>query len=689
MNKKFLIIFMVSFFSRGTVHAESEAYYNYLRGLLEERAGHPAKALDAYEKVVQEDPQALEAFRDIAELRLRMGQPDAALRAAQRVKELAPGDPTSFLFLGNVYVAQGDLAKAAEAYESALKLDPENLRALENLGNYYAILDPDKSTSYYQRYVDIDPRDADIYFQMGLVSQKRGDQKKSQLLYQKSLELDPRQLASHLALADLYEEQKSTAAAIAEYMTASQIQASPVILVRLGNLYFQDQKWEEASKAFHELAVVSPQDPTAHYWLARGAEEKKNWKEAAAEATQAYSLSQDPQFLPLMAYYLTLDRQLPEAVKVLEKARQADSKDPNVLLFLGMNYLDLDKPDKAREALIKGVAAYPKDAQMRFQLAVTEDRLGHFDDAVREFQDLLTIDPKNAAAMNYLGYCWADRGIRLEEAETLLRQAVALEPDSGAYLDSLGWVRYKRGDASQARNFLEKAALLSPDPLIYEHLGDASQADQHPEAALLAWSKALSIDPKNDGVRKKIQEMGARFLSSDEARKYSRYLEGNFKQAQSLRGHLLFQGELNKHVVRAEGDLVYAQPDSVELKVNATKKMSALQFQIKGGRRKVEPAEANPVLSQMAFEGMTALSQLLSGKVTDTLQTEVDPQTGVKARISRPNPSGGQDEMTIVSYDFVEGLWLPADIRVTNSTTGWQAKLQFSDWTVNPDSHPR
>jgi tetratricopeptide (TPR) repeat protein len=86
-----------------------------------------------------------------------------------------------------------------------------------------------------------------------------------------------------------------------------------------------------------------------------------------------------------------------------------------------------------------------------------------------------------------------------------------LEPDNGAYLDSLGWVRYKRGDASVARNLLEKAVMHSPDPLIYDHLGDACLADKHPEAALQAWSKVLSIDPKNEAVRKKLSDEGTRF----------------------------------------------------------------------------------------------------------------------------------------------------------------------------------
>src|SRR5947208_10271646 len=102
--------------------AASDSYYHYLQGMVEERSGNAAKALEAYEKVVKEDPQALQVYRDIAELRLRMGQPDAALRAAERVKDLAPGDPMSFIFVGNVLVAQGYLAKAVEAYDGAAKL---------------------------------------------------------------------------------------------------------------------------------------------------------------------------------------------------------------------------------------------------------------------------------------------------------------------------------------------------------------------------------------------------------------------------------------------------------------------------------------------------------------------------------------------------------------------------------------
>jgi tetratricopeptide (TPR) repeat protein len=83
-------------FSGARAEASNESYLNYVHGLSEERAGHMSKALEAYEKVVAEDPQALEVFKDIAQLNLRLGQADAAVRAAEKAKDLAPKDPSSF-----------------------------------------------------------------------------------------------------------------------------------------------------------------------------------------------------------------------------------------------------------------------------------------------------------------------------------------------------------------------------------------------------------------------------------------------------------------------------------------------------------------------------------------------------------------------------------------------------------------
>ena len=68
-----------------------------------------------------------------------------------------------------------------------------------------------------------------------------------------------------------------------------------------------------------------------------------------------------------------------------------------------------------------------------------------FEDAVRQFRHVITLDPKHAEAYNYVGYMYAERGQNLDEAVTLIGKALALEPDNGYFIDSLGWAYYQQG----------------------------------------------------------------------------------------------------------------------------------------------------------------------------------------------------------------------------------------------------
>ena len=141
----------------------------------------------------------------------------------------------------------------------------------------------------------------------------------------------------------------------------------------------------------------------------------------------------------------------------------------------------------------------------------------------------------------------------------------------------------------RARFSRESGAVLSPDPLIFDHLGDADLADKHPEAALQAWSKALSMDPKNETVRKKLVQESDAFFKSSDAKKYLKYMEGNFKQAKNLGSDVSFEGHLGKRGLASKGKLYYEQPDHILFAVPAGPKMGAVQFSLHGdtlrGRR--------------------------------------------------------------------------------------------------------
>jgi tetratricopeptide (TPR) repeat protein len=124
---------------------------------------------------------------------------------------------------------------------------------------------------------------------------------------------------------------------------------------------------------------------------------------------------------------------------------------------------------------------------------------------------VIDLDPKNANALNYLGYTYADLGIRLDEAEELVREALKYKPDDGYITDSLGWVYYQRGDYETALVHLLRAAELAPDdPVILEHVGDAYRKLDEPEKALEYYRRSLEKrDPAEDAedVRKLREKM--------------------------------------------------------------------------------------------------------------------------------------------------------------------------------------
>jgi tetratricopeptide (TPR) repeat protein len=132
--------------------------------------------------------------------------------------------------------------------------------------------------------------------------------------------------------------------------------------------------------------------------------------------------------------------------------------------------------------------------------------------AEEQLEAILKIDPNNATACNDLGYLWADEGKNLKEAEGLIRKALELDrqqkqsgpptaraegadQDNAAYLDSLAWVLFRRGQVEEARAQLLKATTLpdGEDPVIWDHLGDVYQRLEMSDRARTAWQRALHL----------------------------------------------------------------------------------------------------------------------------------------------------------------------------------------------------
>ena len=106
-----------------------------------------------------------------------------------------------------------------------------------------------------------------------------------------------------------------------------------------------------------------------------------------------------------------------------------------------------------------------------------------------------------------MGYMWADHNMNLDEAEAMIRRALESEPNNASYLDSLGWVEFRKGKFDQALSDLLRAtkAAEREDPVVFEHIGDTYLKLNRIPEALEAWKKALALDPKNKNLGEKIE----------------------------------------------------------------------------------------------------------------------------------------------------------------------------------------
>ena len=137
-----------------------------------------------------------------------------------------------------------------------------------------------------------------------------------------------------------------------------------------------------------------------------------------------------------------------------------------------------------------------------FALGAAYERTGRHDEATVLFERLLDLRPGHAPTLNYLAYMWIEKAQNLDRALAMVHEAVAAEPDNGAYVDSLGWAYYQLGRFGEARTHLEWAARLeADDPTVFEHLGDVYLALDEPALAREALRRALVLATEQDDDR--------------------------------------------------------------------------------------------------------------------------------------------------------------------------------------------
>src|SRR5215472_4198576 len=450
-----------------------------LLGRLYKADNESEKAQAEFNKAVSLDPQSEEAVTTLALLYDDEGQNDRAVQLLNSVPEGARTAKT-YSALGLTYEQQKDYKNAVGAYKKAVDLDHDNLDAVRGLAqNLLNSGDTDAALQQYKTVAEADPQDAQTYLRIAEIYRREGkfEEALDSLNKAEAIVTDSQEIP--FTKSEIYEAQgkydeaaqilqnlisKSTKPA-SDY-SPGELNNMSVFYEHLGNIYNEQNKLPQAIDAYRKMATMGPEAAMRGYDLQIEAyRSNKEWQQAANVAR--------------------------EAVQKLPNNRTMK------LVYAG-ELADIGKGDEAiaqAKSLLKGTA---------------EDREKKYDEAEQLFKKLLVEDSHNAAVLNYLGYMLADRGVRLEEALNYVKKAVELEPQNGAYLDSLGWVYFKMGNYDLAEENLRKASeRMNNDATIQDHLGDLyqkkgqlKQAAAHWERALDEWQRSVPGDVDQDYVAK-------------------------------------------------------------------------------------------------------------------------------------------------------------------------------------------
>lgn len=468
------------------------------------------------------------------------------LRAATRLqKAMAAGksgdegtvDPEPWRVLAEIQVESGDEHGAVRTLEDLSSVSSGESSGYREMGRYYLERrDVERAEKYLRKAVEKDRRDVEAWRRLAQIEESRHRAESARQAWEALLRAEPDDGEALLQLGKLALGSGDPAAARAWFgqrVRGARDEAGARLQVALA--------WIDAHRAEEALAVVDEglragqDDPRLHYVRGLALQERKRWAEAAASfaavrgddadlyatarLSLAYSLSQagrhrealqildaalearprEVRLLTTRAWVLDRAGRSSEAVAMLERALADRRGDPPEAEGTGELYealaASLDKAGRGAEAiaLLKQAAAgRPRDETIRYALGVAYEKAGDRDAAVGTMQELIAMSPDHADALNFVGYSFAECGVRLDEAEKLVGRALELRPGNGYFMDSLAWVYFQKGDYVRAVGLLEKADAASDgDPTILEHLGDAYRRAGRSADAEKAWRRAL------------------------------------------------------------------------------------------------------------------------------------------------------------------------------------------------------
>jgi len=537
--------------------ADEGALISYLKGVLMESHDDISGAYQYYLYALSRDPGSLYLTAKLARLALEVGDVERARGYAEKLRGTVEYGGEASMILAE---AEYKLGRADNALQILTGLrgrpDVPRARVLKFIAKLYLDRkERDKALETLEEASALPDADLPVFYELGVLSVEAGKREQAITAFERVHAMNPEFTEATLALASLQTEAGGRADAKRLYRDVLEVEplnrdalkgltdmlydddefAEGAALLRplyrngeldeggtitYGRFLYKSGATEEALAVFHKLLDTMGEEPRLLRVVSEIEVERGDLQSAVDHLKKLVEIEPE-RFsnrigLLLIAYGLAPEPSSPaerpsispeEKSRILaDAAARVDTASEEDNYIMGTVFRKAGQYDRAERYLLRAEELDPKKQSTLLELATVYGRTGRFDEALKRVVFLYDNDPSDPSVANFYGYLLAEKGERLDFAEKLVREALAKEPENGYFLDSLGWVKFKKGLYEEALGILLRAAeKAKDDATIWEHVGDTYAKLSDGRRAAQAYEKSLSIDPAGKDVARKIE----------------------------------------------------------------------------------------------------------------------------------------------------------------------------------------
>ncbi len=513
------------------------ASYLYLASESMGLTGQSTKATEALEAAYNLDPNAFLGAKMIA-AQANQGDSDKALLEAKRMVLLYPKSADLRFLLGQLYRSR-DYNGAVTEFNKAIELDPLYEAAYVNLIVLHQVEKKNEAaTKVAEKYVKALPNSAlswsmlarqliltnkkkqaleparrahelqssnpEFVLIYALALEMNNESKKAISLYEQLYRLYPTNEELVSRMVELYRQVGGLNEAMELLSELSKLPGGqrPGVQLQRAILLWEMQKFVEAAEILDTLVREFPESDRLVYMSALGKEKLQQYDEAIAVYQQVPETSQFRSHADFRTILILREqKKFGEALAIIDAMLAREEAVEEVFVAGASIYDETEKAAKALETIEAGLQRFPDKPRLLFLRGVYQEKLGKRAACIESMRLVIKLEPSNSSALNFLGYVYAETGENLDEAEQLISRALAIKPNDGYYLDSLGWVFFQKKDYNKALTTLQRAIKFAPDEgVIFEHLADTFEALGRIDEAREYFGKAVAVklEPRDD-----------------------------------------------------------------------------------------------------------------------------------------------------------------------------------------------